>query len=309
MSSPLVKKPDRKVLAAALGGGIGPRRTMKPKRKLGPYYTISRDCTNERAERTERLVAVCGNKDTRVAASGARLASAPSSGLAKSTTTTSLDWSHEFCLVCEKPTKEMAYCSESCRQADYIKSSAINSGPTSPASARSSHGWLWSRGKLEEVLREFHMVPPGLPQSAHGHYTKPIDLYLLKKAVDARGGFEQVCKSQEWVAVSRELGYSGKIISSVPLSLKNAYVKWLQPFEENLRRISKGGDAKYAVHQQFEMDRAARWRRGKARMRRKIIGKKKTGERLFEPRNRHSKQELSRTGRPVPGRRAPAVER
>ncbi|KAK3325954.1 PLU-1-like protein-domain-containing protein [Apodospora peruviana] len=77
---------------------------------------------------------------------------------------------------------------------------------------------------------------------------KPLDLYRLKKAVEARGGFDKVCKHKKWAEIGRDLGYSGKIMSSLSTSLKNSYQKWLCPYEDYLR-IAKPG-----VHQQLELE-------------------------------------------------------
>ncbi|KKA26546.1 hypothetical protein TD95_003683 [Thielaviopsis punctulata] len=77
---------------------------------------------------------------------------------------------------------------------------------------------------------------------------KPLDLYKLKKAVEARGGFDKVCKHKKWAEIGRDLGYSGKIMSSLSTSLKNSYQKWLCPYEEYLRLAKPG------VHQQLEME-------------------------------------------------------
>lgn len=77
---------------------------------------------------------------------------------------------------------------------------------------------------------------------------KPLDLYRLKKAVESRGGFDKVCKLKKWAEIGRDLGYSGKIMSSLSTSLKNSYQRWLCPYEEYLR-IAKPG-----VHQQLEQE-------------------------------------------------------
>lgn len=45
----------------------------------------------------------------------------------------SFDWEHQFCLGCDKQTDGATYCSESCRLADYDKTS-----PSTPTSAASS---------------------------------------------------------------------------------------------------------------------------------------------------------------------------
>ncbi|KAF2279992.1 histone demethylase JARID1D [Westerdykella ornata] len=77
---------------------------------------------------------------------------------------------------------------------------------------------------------------------------RPLDLYKLKKAVETRGGFERVCKGKKWAEIGRDLGYSGKIMSSLSTSLKNSYQKWLHPYEEYLRVVKPG------VHQLLEME-------------------------------------------------------
>ncbi|KAL8970884.1 MAG: hypothetical protein Q9183_001312 [Haloplaca sp. 2 TL-2023] len=77
---------------------------------------------------------------------------------------------------------------------------------------------------------------------------KPLDLFRLKKAVETRGGFEKVCKLKKWAEIGRDLGYSGKIMSSLSTSLKNSYQKWLHPYEEYLR-VAKPG-----VQQQLESE-------------------------------------------------------
>ncbi|RKF83082.1 Lid2 complex component lid2 [Golovinomyces cichoracearum] len=77
---------------------------------------------------------------------------------------------------------------------------------------------------------------------------RPLDLYKLKKAVEARGGFNKVCKLKKWAEIGRDLGYSGKIMSSLSTSLKNSYQRWLFPYEEYLRVM------KPSVHQQLEYE-------------------------------------------------------
>lgn len=69
---------------------------------------------------------------------------------------------------------------------------------------------------------------------------RPLDLYKLKKAVETRGGFDRVCKQKKWAEIGRDLGYSGKIMSSLSTSLKNSYQKWLHPYEEYLRVVKPG---------------------------------------------------------------------
>jgi histone demethylase JARID1 len=77
---------------------------------------------------------------------------------------------------------------------------------------------------------------------------RPLDLYKLKKAVETRGGFNRVCKQKKWAEIGRDLGYSGKIMSSLSTSLKNSYQKWLHPYEEYLRVVKPG------VQQMLELE-------------------------------------------------------
>ena len=77
---------------------------------------------------------------------------------------------------------------------------------------------------------------------------RPLDLYKLKKAVEIRGGFEKVCKDKKWAEIGRDLGYSGKIMSSLSTSLKNSFQRWLHPYEEYLKTVKPG------VQQQLELE-------------------------------------------------------
>jgi [histone H3]-trimethyl-L-lysine4 demethylase len=49
-----------------------------------------------------------------------------------------------------------------------------------------------------------------------------------------------VCKLKKWAEIARDLGCSGKIMSSLSTSLKNSYQRWLYPYEEYVR-IAKPG--------------------------------------------------------------------
>lgn len=77
---------------------------------------------------------------------------------------------------------------------------------------------------------------------------RPLDLYRLKKAVEIRGGFSNVCKHKKWAEIGRDLGYSGKIMSSLSTSLKNSYQRYLHPYEEWVK------SAKPGVQQQIEAE-------------------------------------------------------
>jgi len=70
----------------------------------------------------------------------------------------SFDWTHQFCLACDKQTDGATYCSESCRLADYEKtSSAPSSGPSSPAFSGPSYQWTFP--KPAPTNTKFYLSP------------------------------------------------------------------------------------------------------------------------------------------------------
>lgn len=72
--------------------------------------------------------------------------------------TMSFDWTHQFCLACDKQTDGATYCSESCRLADYEKTSSTpSSGPSSPAFAAPSYQWTFA--KPAATSTKFYLSP------------------------------------------------------------------------------------------------------------------------------------------------------
>lgn len=65
---------------------------------------------------------------------------------------------------------------------------------------------------------------------------RPLDLFHLYQCVQLRGGFEEVCKKKLWAQIGRELGYSGRIMTSLSTSLKSAYQKLLYPYDQYLAK-------------------------------------------------------------------------
>lgn len=61
-----------------------------------------------------------------------------------------------------------------------------------------------------------------------------LDLYDLFRFVVMKGGFEEVVQKKLWAQIGRELGYKGKITSSLSSSLKTSYMKILYPLELHL---------------------------------------------------------------------------
>ncbi|VEU20671.1 DEKNAAC101537 [Brettanomyces naardenensis] len=58
---------------------------------------------------------------------------------------------------------------------------------------------------------------------------RSIDLWRLHKCVQLRGGFQKCCGEKMWAQVGRELGFYGKITSSLSSSIKSAYQRYVLP--------------------------------------------------------------------------------
>jgi len=71
----------------------------------------------------------------------------------------SLDWTHQFCLACDKQTDGTTYCSESCRLADYEKTSTPSSGQSSPGLTDSTSSYPWSFSKPTTTSRPLYLAP------------------------------------------------------------------------------------------------------------------------------------------------------
>lgn len=130
------------------------------------------------------------------------------------------------------------------------KFNASESSLSSSAAAKSDPRETGSRANITYVdaLLKFHKQNGNHLNRMPYVDKRPLDLYRLKKAVESRGGFDKVCRGKKWAEIGRDLGYSGKIMSSLSTSLKNSYQKWLCPYEDFLR-IAKPG-----VHQQLEWE-------------------------------------------------------
>lgn len=61
---------------------------------------------------------------------------------------------------------------------------------------------------------------------------RTLDLYRLRSCVQLRGGFRAVCQKKLWAQIGRELGYSGRIMSSLSTSLRSAYLKVFLEFDK-----------------------------------------------------------------------------
>lgn len=61
-------------------------------------------------------------------------------------------WTHEFCLGCDKQTDGTAYCSESCRLADFEKTSMPGSVASSPGLNTPSYPWTTTQRQQQSGL-------------------------------------------------------------------------------------------------------------------------------------------------------------
>jgi [histone H3]-trimethyl-L-lysine4 demethylase len=87
--------------------------------------------------------------------------------------------------------------------------------------------------KLDKFHRQQGTPLGKLPSLAN----QPIDLYQLKRSVDSRGGYKPVSTGKKWAEIGRELGYGAiKNVTSVSTALKNAYTKYLLPYEMYLEK-------------------------------------------------------------------------
>jgi len=87
--------------------------------------------------------------------------------------TAEMDWSHDFCLYCDKQTSEGVYCSQACRLADLEKAGAsepvspawnFSSGTTSPSwhfsSETSASSWQFPSSSSHAGAAQFQLQPP-----------------------------------------------------------------------------------------------------------------------------------------------------
>lgn len=72
----------------------------------------------------------------------------------------SLEWTHVFCLTCDKQTDGTTYCSESCRLAEYERTSpsTSSSAPSSPGFTGPS-SYPWSFTKPTTTSTKFYLSP------------------------------------------------------------------------------------------------------------------------------------------------------
>jgi len=80
-----------------------------------------------------------------------------------------MDWSHSFCLACDRQTEGNVYCSESCRLAEYEVASSLGSTASSPTSPRAPVAWSNPR----QATNGFYMEPAYNFTKAQPYGTSP----------------------------------------------------------------------------------------------------------------------------------------
>ncbi|KUJ18377.1 uncharacterized protein LY89DRAFT_47043 [Mollisia scopiformis] len=96
--------------------------------------------------------------------------------------TIDMDWSHSFCLACDRQTDGNVYCSEACRLAEYEVASNAGSAASSPTAPRSPVSWPATRQSnngffMEPAYNFANAQPYGTtpsPRSSHFfHASRP----------------------------------------------------------------------------------------------------------------------------------------
>ena len=68
---------------------------------------------------------------------------------------------------------------------------------------------------------------------------RSIDLYRLYRVVKLRGGFQACCNDKLWAQIGREMGFYGKISSSLSSSIKSVYQKYIIPWEKQYENVNQ----------------------------------------------------------------------
>ncbi|KAJ3114110.1 hypothetical protein HK100_001761, partial [Physocladia obscura] len=82
---------------------------------------------------------------------------------------------------------------------------------------------------------------------------EPLDLWLLKKEVSRRGGFENVLANDEWSEIAKSLGANENTCRTTAKdTVRESYEKWIHPYEEFVRSnlnvsASSGNDTRDSV--------------------------------------------------------------
>jgi len=70
---------------------------------------------------------------------------------------------------------------------------------------------------------------------------RPVNLFVLRKEVERRGGLATVTERKQWADIGRAMGFSRDTCTSLSHSLKSFYVKWIQPYDVYLQQQQQRG--------------------------------------------------------------------
>jgi hypothetical protein len=121
-------------------------------------------------------------------------------------------WTPEFCLGCDKQTDGAAYCSESCRLAEFESSSAPSSGASSPSYTTSSYPWTTSKQpsakfQLSPAYDFRNPQPYGstpLPPSYLSQRSEPSTLTMPTRVLTPSSSHSSLCSMQSTSSAGSE---------------------------------------------------------------------------------------------------------
>ncbi|KAJ3154337.1 hypothetical protein HDU89_008405 [Geranomyces variabilis] len=87
-----------------------------------------------------------------------------------------------------------------------------------------------------DQLQKFHRQQGTQFTRVPIYHKEHINLFELKKEVLRRGGYERVRVTKEWAQVGASIGLPVKNSQALAVSVKNAYVKWILPYETFMAR-------------------------------------------------------------------------
>ncbi|KAL8293089.1 hypothetical protein RQP46_000783 [Phenoliferia psychrophenolica] len=70
---------------------------------------------------------------------------------------------------------------------------------------------------------------------------KPLDLWRLKREVNALGGYAKVSNGRKWAIVAKSMGYNVQSSTVICTQLKSSYSKIVVPFEDYVKRVKLAG--------------------------------------------------------------------
>ncbi|KAK2010302.1 hypothetical protein LZ32DRAFT_660567 [Colletotrichum eremochloae] len=120
-------------------------------------------------------------------------------------------WTHEFCLGCDKQTDGTAYCSESCRLADFEKTSTPSSVASSPGLNTPSYPW----GSRQQT-NNFHLSPAydfsnaqpyGSTPARQSYLSSPRTSSTTRRTLTTSNSNSSLCSMQSTASSNLDAGH------------------------------------------------------------------------------------------------------